>query len=37
MIESNQLTWKVDNTFIPKYMPNNLKWYERDGLETWYR
>ena len=37
MAESNQLTWEVDNTFIPKYTPNNLKWYEKDGLETWYR
>ena len=25
-----------DNKFIPKYVPNNLKWYERDGLNTWY-
>ena len=37
MAESNQLTWKVDKNFIPKYMPNNLKWFEKDGLETWYR
>ena len=29
-------TWKVDNTFVPKFVPDNLKWYERDGLETWY-
>lgn len=27
---------KVDNTFIPKFVPNNLLWYERDGLNTWY-
>ena len=26
-----------DKKFIPKLVPNNLKWYERDGLETWYR
>ena len=25
-----------DNKFIPKYVPNNLKWYKRGGLETWY-
>ena len=25
-----------DNKFIPKYVPNNLKWYERDDLDTWY-
>ena len=36
MAESNQLTWDVDKTFIPKYTPNNLKCYEKDGLETWY-
>ena len=29
-------TWKGDNVFIHKYVPNNLKWYERDGLDTWY-
>ena len=34
MAEANQLTWEVDNTFIPRYTPNNLKWYEKDGLET---
>ena len=30
-------TWKVYNTFIPsipKFIPDNLKWYERDVLET---
>ena len=26
----------ADNVFIPKYVPNNLKWYERDGFDTWY-
>ena len=30
------VTWKVDNTFVPKFIPDNLKLYERDGLETWY-
>ena len=29
-------TWKVDDTFVPKFIPDNLNWYERDGLETWY-
>ena len=24
------------NTLIPKYIPNNLKWNEKDGLDTWY-
>ena len=27
---------KFDNRFIPKYIPNNLSWYEKDGLDTWY-
>ena len=25
-----------DNCFIPKYIPGDLKWYERHGLDTWY-
>ena len=29
-------TWKVDNTVVPKFIPDNLKWYKRGGLETWY-
>ena len=37
MTSTNQLIWEVDNTFIPKYMPNNLKWYEKHGLETQHR
>ena len=37
MAESNDLTWETDNVFIPKYVPDNLKWHEKDGLETWYR
>ena len=27
---------KCDNKYILKYVPNNLKWCERDGLETWH-
>ena len=27
---------EVANTFVPKYVPKNLKWYKRDGLMTWY-
>ena len=23
------------NKYIPEYTPNNLKWYERDGLLTY--
>ena len=30
-------TWQYDNTFILTYIPDNLKWFECDGLETWYR
>ena len=25
------------NTYIPEYVPVNLKWYEKDGLDTWYK
>ena len=35
MAESS--TWQYDNIFIRAYVPDNLKWFERDGLETWYR
>ena len=28
---------KFDNRFIPKYIPNDLPWYERGGLDTWYQ
>ena len=27
---------KVDNSFVPKFVVNNSKWYERDVLMTWY-
>ena len=27
---------KVDNTYVPKFVSNNIPWYERDGLNTWY-
>ena len=37
MAESNDLTCWVDNVFILKYVPDNLKLHEKDGLETWYR
>ena len=23
------------NNYIPKYVPDNLEWYERDGLMTY--
>ena len=34
---NNEMTWESDNAFVPKYVPQNLKWFEKDGLETWYR
>ena len=38
MAESNnKFAWKSDNVFVPKYVQKNLKWFERDGLETWYQ
>ena len=36
MAESTDLTWESENCFIPKYIPGDLKWYEPDGLDTWY-
>ena len=27
---------KLDNQFIPKFIPSDLKWNKRDGLDTWY-
>ena len=27
---------EFDNVFLPPYVSNNLKWYECDGLDTWY-
>ena len=25
------------NTYIPEYVSDNLIWYQRDGLDTWYK
>ena len=25
------------NTYIPEYVSDTLKWYERYGLDTWYK
>ena len=30
-------TWQYDNKFVPIFVPDNLKWFERDLLETWSR
>ena len=27
---------KVGNTFIPKFISDNVPWYDRDGLNIWY-
>ena len=24
------------NTYVPEFVPSDLKWYKRDGLMTWY-
>ena len=24
------------NSYVPKFIPKDLPWYERDGLMTWY-
>ena len=37
MAESNNMTWEFGSKFISPYISNDLKWYDRDGLETWYR
>lgn len=37
MTEASKMTWQSDNKFVPPYASENLKWFERDGLETWYR
>ena len=34
MAESNDLTWEMDNDFIPKYIPDNLKWYEKGRIRN---
>lgn len=34
---SNLVNLNFDNKFVPSYVPDDLKWFERDGLETWYR
>ena len=36
MAESSDMTWKFDNEFIPPFVSKDLKWFERDRLETWY-
>ena len=36
MAEDN-LAWQFDNEFVPSYIPPNVKYFERDGLDTWYK
>ena len=31
------MTWKVDNNFVPPFVPKDFKWFEKDRPETWYR
>ena len=33
MAESDMI-WKVDNNFVPPFVPKDLKWFKKDGLET---
>ena len=39
MAESKDVvkTGQYDNKLVPTFVPDNLKWFERNGLETWYR
>ena len=30
------MAFRNDNKFISAYVPNDLKWYEKDGLDTLY-
>lgn len=32
---SNSVNLNFDNKFVPSYIPDDLEWFERDGLETW--
>ena len=32
MAESQDLMWEADDKFIPKYIPGDLKWYEKGNL-----
>ena len=33
---AESIDFRYDNKYIPSYVPDNLKWFERYGLETWY-
>ena len=35
-VGSKKMNKKVDNRFVPNFVSNNLPWYERDRLMTWY-
>ena len=37
MAESSDMTWRFDNEFVPPFVSKDLKWFERDGLQTWCR
>ena len=36
-VNEDNLTWQFDNEFNPSYVPPNVKYFERDGLEIWYK
>ena len=36
-MSESKLVFEFDNVFVPPFVSNELKWYERDGLDTWYK
>lgn len=34
--QKKKMTNKLTNSYVPKFLPENLTWYERDGLIMWY-
>ena len=37
MAESSDMTWRFHNEFVPPFVSKDLKWFERDELQTWWR
>ena len=31
---AEKIPQEFDNTFVSPFVPENLKWYERDGADT---
>ena len=34
---AEKINQELDNTFVLPFVSKNLKWYERDGLDTWFK